>query len=306
MASDSKEIAIDMQFFHMYTDGTVKRFLPNQFIPPSDDDPSAAVRSKDVVIDSETGLSVRIFMPGRRDATQKIPLVVYIHGGAFCIGSVTGPTYHNYVADLVDKANVVAVSVQYRLAPEHPLPIAFDDSWAAFQWVISHASSSSGGPDPWLNEHADFRRVFLGGDSAGGNIANDVAVRAGDSKLPAGVGVEGIFLMHPWFGGKEVDKLYKMLCPTSSGRDDDPRVNPAVDPRIGTMAGRRVLFCLAEKDWLRNRGMGYCEELKKSSWGGEVEVMESQGEGHCFHLFHPNTHNAVALMDRLVAFFNRP
>lgn len=302
MASDSKEIAVDMQFFQIYNDGSIQRFLPIQFIPTSDD-PNAAVRSKDVVIDSEPGVSVRIFMPGLRDTNQKLPLVVYIHGGAFCIGSVTGATYHNYLTDLVEKANVIAVSVQYRLAPEHPLPIAFDDSWAAFQWVAGHANSK--GPDPWLNEHADFRRVFLGGDSAGGNIANDVAVRAGDSKLP-GAEIEGIFLMHPFFGGKEVDKLYKIFCPTSSARDDDPRLNPAVDPRIGTMAGRRVLFCLAEKDSLRNRGMAYCEALKKSEWSGEVEMMQSEGEGHCFYLFHPKTDKSVAVMDRLVAFLNAP
>ncbi|XP_073026044.1 2-hydroxyisoflavanone dehydratase-like [Primulina eburnea] len=302
MASDSKEIAVDMQVFHIYNDGSIQRFLPIQFIPASDD-PNAAVRSKDVVIDSETGVSVRIFMPSRCDTNQKLPLVVYIHGGAFCIGSVTGATYHNYLTELVEKANIIAVSVQYRLAPEHPLPIAFDDSWAAFQWVAGHANSN--GPDPWLNEHADFRRVFLGGDSAGGNIANDVAVRAGDSKLH-GVEVEGIFLMHPWFGGKEVDKLYQILCPTSSARDDDPRLNPAVDPRIGTMAGRRVMFFLAENDPLRNRAKAYYEALKKSDWSGEVEIMESEGDGHCFHLFHPKTDKAVAVMDRLVAFLNAP
>ncbi|KZV53626.1 putative carboxylesterase 13 [Dorcoceras hygrometricum] len=301
MASDSKEIAFDLQAFRIYNDGSIKRFIPIQFIPPSDD-PNAAVRSKDVVIDSETGLSVRIFMPGRRcDANQKLPLVVYTHGGAFCIGSATGLTYHNHLTNLVEKAKAIAVSVQYRLAPEHPLPTAFDDSWAAFRWVAAHATSE--GPDPWLNEHADFRRVFVGGDSAGGNIANDVAVRAGDSKLP-GVEVEGIFLVHPWFGGKEEDKLYKLLCPTSSGRDDDPRLNPAVDPRIGKMAGRRVLFFLAEQDSLRNRGMAYSEGLKKSEWSGEVEIMESLGEGHCFHLFNPNKDTAAALVDRLVAFIN--
>ncbi|KAH6825943.1 hypothetical protein C2S53_001380 [Perilla frutescens var. hirtella] len=301
MASPTKEIAVNMSpYFRLFTDGTIERLPPPLKTPPSDD-PDLAVRSKDVVIDAETGVSVRIYVPRHRDPPRKLPLVVYIHGGAFCMGSASSPAFHNFITNLVEKGDVVAVSVSYRLAPENPLPIPFDDSWAAFQWIVAHADGR--GADPWLNECADFRRVFIGGESAGATIANDVAIRAGVERF-LGVEILGVFLVHPFFGSKEEDKLYKLLCPTSSGRDDDPRLNPAVDPRIREMAGRRVVFFVAEKDFLRDRGRAYCEGLKKSEWNGEVEIVESEGEGHCFHLFNPKTEKAAAITDRLVALFN--
>ncbi|CAA0827630.1 Probable carboxylesterase 13 [Striga hermonthica] len=104
----------------------------------------------------------------------------------------------------------------------------------------------------------------------------------------------------------EEDPLYRFLCPASSGRDDDPRLFPAADPRIEGMAGRRVLFLVAEKDFLIEGAWGYYEGLKRSAWAGEVEIMETKGEGHCFHLSNPNSEKAVALMDRLVAFITTP
>ncbi|KAL0348363.1 UNVERIFIED_CONTAM: putative carboxylesterase 2 [Sesamum angustifolium] len=277
MASNSKEIAADMSpFFRLYKDNTIDRLGKPQVVPPSDD-PEAAVISKDVVIHQNTGVSVRIFAPGRRDPSQKLPLAVYIHGGAYCVGSPSNPVFHNFVSKLVEKSNAIAVSIAYRLAPESPLPIAYEDSWAAFQWIAAHANGK--GPDPWLNE-------------------------AGTEQL-LGVEIVGVFLVHPFFAGNEVAELYKFLCPTSSGRGDDPRLNPAVDPRIRKMAGRRVAFFLAEKDMLREGARGYYEGLKKSEWRGEVEMFETEGEGHCFHLFNTNSEKAEAVMDRLVGFLNR-
>ncbi|XP_057787453.1 probable carboxylesterase 12 [Salvia miltiorrhiza] len=302
MASSSREIAVDMSpFFRLFTDGTIDR-LPPPFKVPTSDRPGATVRSRDVEIDRETGLSVRIFAPGHPAPPQKLPLVVYIHGGAFCMGSASAAAFHTFISTVVEKGHVIAVSVNYRLAPENPLPIPFDDSWTAFQWIAAHAGGI--GADSWLNKYADFRRVFIGGESAGATIANDVAIRAGVSGRFDGVEILGLFFVHPFFGNKEEDKLYQTLCPTSSGRDDDPRLNPAVDPRIGKMAGRRVIFFVAEKDFFRDGGRNYYEGLKRSAWTGEVEIMESEGEGHCFHLFNPCTDKAAAITDRLVAFLN--
>ena len=57
------------------------------------------------------------------------------------------------------EANVVVVSVEYRRAPKHPIPIAYDDSWAALKWVTSHTDGK--GPDEWLKNHADLESVFF-------------------------------------------------------------------------------------------------------------------------------------------------
>ncbi|PSS19192.1 Carboxylesterase 13 [Actinidia chinensis var. chinensis] len=300
MGSITTEIAHDFSpFFRVHKDGRIERFRKPEFTPTSDD-PQSAVRSKDVVISTETAVSVRLFLPTAAAAlNQKLPVLIYVHGGGFCLGSASSPKFHHFAASLADGANVIAVSVDYRLAPDHPLPIAYEDSWDALKWVFSH--SDGAGAEPWLNDHADFGRVFVGGDSAGANIANNVAIRAGID----GLKFLGLILIHPYFGGKGFEKMYKYMCPSSSGFNDDPRLNPAMDPGLPKMACERVLFCLAEKDWLVERGREYYEALGKSGWGGERAIMETEGEGHGFHLFDPNCEKTAALMKQLVSFLTR-
>ncbi|XP_059647760.1 probable carboxylesterase 12 [Cornus florida] len=290
-------------FFRVHNDGRIERFKAPEFAPPSDDPNAGGVRSKDIVISPETGVSVRVYIPQTTNPDHKFPLLVYIHGGGFCLGSASSPTFHNFVNSLVAEAKVVAVSVDYRLAPEHHLPIAHEDSWAALKWVVSHSSGQ--GPEPWLNSHANFQRVFVAGESAGANIANEVVIRAGVGDELNGVKIVGLLLVQPFFGTKEADKMYQFMCPSSSGSDDDPRLNPAVDPRLPRLGCRRVLFCIAEKDFLRDRGWGYYEALKKSGWGGELESMETEGEGHGFHLFNQSCDKAVTLLNRLASFLNK-
>ncbi|KAH7867103.1 hypothetical protein Vadar_028867 [Vaccinium darrowii] len=304
MDSAATEISHEFSpFFRVHKDGTIERSRQPEFAPPSDD-PQLPVRSKDILINPQTGLSARLYLPTTllqiSPTTQKkLPLLIYVHGGGFCLGSASSPKFHQFVTSLAAAANIAAVSVDYRLAPEHPLPIAYDDAWEVFNWVLSHGSGS--GPDLWLNDHVDFSSVFLGGESAGANIVNNVAIRAGSS----GVKILGLVLVHPFFGGKEVDKMYKFMCPSSSGFDNDPRLNPLVDPGLPGMGCERVLFCIAEKDWLRERGWGYYEALGKSGWVGDREIMESEGEGHGFHLFDPDCEKARVLVERVASFLNR-
>ncbi|CAN4107683.1 unnamed protein product [Withania somnifera] len=302
MASNTKEIAADMTpFFILYKDGTINRFGTSENAPVCDD-PQAPVRSKDVVIQPETGVSARLFLPKITDPKRKLPLMIYIHGGAFCIGSPRSIVFHNFICSLVEKTHFIAVSVDYRLAPENPFGATYDDSYAAFQWVISHVNGN--GPDSWLNDHADFTKLFIGGGSAGANIANDVAVRAGVNNLDSGIKILGIFLVHPYFG-IENDPLYKALNPTSDGCFEDTRVNPLIDPRLKSMACKKVMFFVAGKDALKKGAMNYYEGLKKSEWKGEIEIMETEGEGHCFHFFNPKSEKAVALVDKLVDFLKK-
>ncbi|KAG5548116.1 hypothetical protein RHGRI_013722 [Rhododendron griersonianum] len=164
-------------FFQVHKDGRVQRFIPSVFAPPTVD-PQTGVESKDVVISPETGVKARIFLPKVNGSDPiKLPLVVHYHLGAFCIGSALSTTTAQFLTRLVSEANVVAFSIDYRLAPEHPLPAAFDDSWSALQWISTH--SNGDGPESWLNQYVDFERVFLVGESAGATIAHYVAVRAG-------------------------------------------------------------------------------------------------------------------------------
>ncbi|KAK1560891.1 hypothetical protein Q3G72_031980 [Acer saccharum] len=290
-------------FFKVYKDGRVERYMVFE-TADAGHDPSTGVQSKDVVISPETGVKARIFIPKIDGPIRKLPVFVHYHGGGFCAGSAMGKRGKTMLTALVSKANIIAISIEYRLAPEHPLPIAYEDSWAGLQWVATHTNGL--GPEPWLNSYADLGRVFLGGESAGANIAHFVAIQAGTIGLAAGgLKIQGLLIVHPFFGGKEPDEMYKVMCPNSTGCDDDPKLNPEVDPNLKSMAGDRVLVCVAEKDWLRNRGVAYYEILNKSGWNGNVELYETLGEDHCFHMFNFNSENVGPLIDKMIHFVNQ-
>ncbi|XP_050364142.1 probable carboxylesterase 12 [Argentina anserina] len=302
-------------FLIIYKDGRIQRLANTDFVPASFD-PQTGVETKDAVVSEDTGLTVRLYIPKAKvtENPTKLPLLVYYHGGGFCMGSPFCAYYNSYVASLASKANVVAVSVAYRKAPENPLPIGFEDSWAALKWVGSHFEGK--GPDEWLNAYADFGKVFLGGDSAGANIAHHMGLRIGYEGL-VGVKLNGVVLVHPYFWGSEpvgdeptdaekramAEGIWRFACPTSSGVDD-PLMNPTKDPKLGKLAAERVLVCVAEKDGLVHRGWHYSELLKKSEWNGSVEVVVSKEEDHVFHLNNPTGDHAVALMEEIVSFIN--
>ena len=94
-----------------------------------------------VVVDQGTGLAVRLYRPSSRRG--RLPVLLYFHGGAFVIMTPFEPKYHDYLNALVARARVVAVSVDYRLAPEHPLPAAYDASWAALNWAARNAAAET-------------------------------------------------------------------------------------------------------------------------------------------------------------------
>jgi acetyl esterase/lipase len=109
-----------IRFFRAYKDGRIEKFQSTHKIPPSDD-PITGVRSKDVEISSQPAISARIFLPKIHDPTRKLPVLFYCHGGGFCFLSAFSPLLHNYVSALAAEAEAIAVSVVYRLAPEHPI-----------------------------------------------------------------------------------------------------------------------------------------------------------------------------------------
>ncbi|OIW07918.1 hypothetical protein TanjilG_20019 [Lupinus angustifolius] len=314
--STDDEVAYDFApFIKVYKNGRVERLIGEEFIPPSLD-PTTNVESKDVVISNEEAISVRLFIPktildDSSNQNQKLPLFVYFHGGAFCIETPFSPNYHNYLNKVVSKANAIGVSVHYRRAPEHPLPFAYDDSWLALKWVASHLGGN--GPDGWLNQHADFENVFFSGDSAGANLAHHMGIRVGLEGLP-GVKLEGIVLIHPYFWGVDrigsessqefapkVDQLWRIASPSTSG-SDDPLINPDKDPNLVNLGTKRLLVFVAEKDLLKDRGYYYKESLEKREWNGIVNVIETKGEDHVFHLFKPTSEEALTLLNDVVTF----
>ncbi|RZC67265.1 hypothetical protein C5167_010950 [Papaver somniferum] len=127
--NSSGEIAHEvLPLIRVFKDGRVERLIgTEEVVPPSIEDPKTSVSSKDVVIIPETGVSARLYVP-KLIQKKKLPLLVYFHGGGFCIETTFSPHYHYYLNEVVSQANVVDVSVDYKRAPEHYVPIAFDDS----------------------------------------------------------------------------------------------------------------------------------------------------------------------------------
>ncbi|XP_057457725.1 probable carboxylesterase 2 [Lotus japonicus] len=130
--------------------GTCGIVLMSKFgetVPPGLDSETDVV-SKDTTIIPETGVKARLYHPNSTPETTKLPSVIYLHGRGFMVSAPADPLYHNNTLNkLVAEANVVAVSVDYRLVPEHLLPAAYEDSWTALQWVASHASEDGKGSE---------------------------------------------------------------------------------------------------------------------------------------------------------------
>ena len=125
---------------------------------------------EDLSIDGPGGpLALRLYRPG----VSAPPLLVFLHGGGWVIGDLD--IQDGLCRALVNRAGCAVLSVDYRLAPEHPFPAASDDAWAAFRWAAAHGGDL--GVDPG--------RLGVAGDSAGGNLALGVALRARAGGAPS-------------------------------------------------------------------------------------------------------------------------
>ncbi|KAL7598945.1 hypothetical protein Lser_V15G24689 [Lactuca serriola] len=316
MESSTNEIIKELPgIIRIFKDGRFQKLqVPD--IVPAGVDPSTGVNSKDVVFSSQNNVYARLYIPKTTTLNHKLPLLIFYHGGGFMIESAKSSLYHNFLNLIVSEANVVAVSVDYRLAPEFPLPVAYEDSWEAIKWVAKHVNGN--GPEPWLNEYVDLQNIFLAGDSAGGNIAHHMAIRVG-SDTPTGLRFQGVILLHPYFWGKErvgkesdfiepwligfLEDSWAVAHPESSGLDD-PLINPGMDPNISGMGCSEMLVFIGGNDFFRERGLYYKEVVEKSGWKGDLQVVENEGEEHVFFLFKPSCANACTLHNRICTFIN--
>ena len=121
-------------------------------------------------LDGAPEVPVRIYRPTGR--TEPLPALVWMHPGGWVLGSLE--MEHLAMRELAKDVGCVVVSVNYRLAPEHPFPAALDDCYAAFKWVVSESGAL----------RIDPARIAVGGASAGGNLAAGLALRARDNGDP--------------------------------------------------------------------------------------------------------------------------
>lgn len=225
-------------------------------------------------------ITVRRYLPPDRGDGSAL---VYFHGGGYCLGDLE--SYAGLCAALCRDAGTQVLSVDYRLAPEHPAPAALDDSLAAFRWIVAHAEGL--GLDPG--------RIAVGGDSAGGALAAAVAQHTREDALRPALQV----LLYPWVGitagGRSRALFASGLILTdadltwfaerylhgSALSADDPRVSPAC---AGDLAGLPpALVVTAGFDPLRDQGNEYAAALAGA--GTVVDLREMGSMTHGFMNF---------------------
>jgi acetyl esterase len=133
--------------------------------------PDLRIEERTVGYGDLTDVPVRIYWPPIA-AHDNLPVVVFYHGGGWCLGDLE--THDPVARAHAIGAEAIVVSVDYRLAPEHPFPAGIDDSWAALRWVGEHAAELGGDPN----------RIAVAGDSAGGNISAVMTQLARDNGGP--------------------------------------------------------------------------------------------------------------------------
>ncbi|XP_077234577.1 putative carboxylesterase 17 [Tasmannia lanceolata] len=261
------------------------------------------VASQDVSIDNFTGIWARIYVPKRQ---SKLPILIYFHGGGFCVGSAAWKCYHDFLSTLSSKANCLIMSVNYRLAPENPLPAAYDDGIGAVKWVRQQSLNGTGDHQSWWSTRCDFSKVFLCGDSAGGTIAYNVATRLGlESTTLKPLCLKGVILIQPFFGGeartssekytvqpsnsalslKSSDVYWSLALPLGVNRDHQ-WCNPLSkgSTKLEDLRVPPVLVCLSEMDILKDRNLEFCEAMRRA--GKRLEYVMYMGVGHSFQVLH--------------------
>lgn len=234
-------------------------------------------RVTDTEIDGPGGpIPLRIYHPSK--TTDPLPVVVFFHGGGWVLSNIDG--HDSLARRLAQRSGCIVVSVEYRLAPEHPFPAPHDDCWAATQWVAEHAPELGG----------DATRLAVAGDSAGGNLAAGVALRARDEGLPLAFQLliypcldtdftrpsmidngEGYFLRRT-----DMEWFWDQFVPS------EHRSNPyAVPMRATSVEGLAPAFIqVAEFDPLRDEGFEWGERLTAA--GVPTTVTHYDGQIHGF------------------------
>jgi acetyl esterase len=235
-------------------------------------------RSEDHTLNGYDGgtFEVRVHVP----VAQPSAAIVYLHGGGWVLEDIAG--YETLGRQLAEKSGAAVVLVNYRKAPEHPFPTPVEDSWTAVQWAASQLEQIAGRQVP----------LFIGGDSAGGNLAAVTALRARDHGGPA---LSGQILIYPvtdydftrgsylepenqsFLTTEFMDWFWNHYVPAP-----EDRLRPEASPlRHESLAGLpSALVITAEHDVVRDEGEAYAERLRAA--GVPVEHRRWPGQMHLF------------------------
>jgi acetyl esterase len=205
-------------------------------------------------------------------------VLLYFFGGGWVLGTID--TADGVSRSLANATGALVAVVGYRLAPEHPFPAAADDCYAALCWVAEHAAGIG----------ADPARIAVGGDSAGGNLAAGVALRARDT----GPALAGQLLVYPntdqladdesmrtaddpFLFNRHSVAWYRQHYLAGPGDAADPLASPL---RAGSLAGLPpALVITAEFDPLRDQGAAYARRLAGAGVPAELSCYPGMAHG---------------------------
>lgn len=227
-------------------------------------------------------LAIRIYTPREIRTAEKLPVLMWFHGGGFVIGSID--THDSVCRMLANQTDCIVVSVDYRLAPESKFPAAVEDCEAALKWVALHAVEFGGDP----------ACIAVGGDSAGANLATVIAILARDAAHPKLVFQLLIYPCtapepetashHKFREGYVLTRntivwFYRQYL--KSGKDErDFRFAPLL---LDDLSGLPEAFIVvAGYDPLRDEGVDYARRLIEA--GNRVRLSNYDGMIHGFYL----------------------
>ena len=223
------------------------------------------------------GIPVRIY----RNSEAPGPCILFFHGGGWVIGDLD--THDSVCRQLVNATGYTVIAVHYRLAPEHPFPAAVDDCYSALRWVRDNAEPLA----------VDSSRIAVAGDSAGGNLAATVSLKARDEGTG---GIRFQLLIYPvtdfnFDTPSYIENAEGYLLTEESmrwfwnhyiGDDESHGNNPLASPMRATdLSGLPpAMVMTAEYDPLRDEGEAYAERLRKA--GVETDLKRYDGLIHGF------------------------
>ena len=238
----------------------------------------ATVTTKDVTYPTAGGVQkARVYMPA--GVAANAPVVLYIHGGGWVIADLD--VYDSSPRALAKATGAIVVSIEYRHAPEAKFPAAHDDANAAYQWVLKNAAGWGGDP----------KKIAVVGESAGGNMAVNVAIAARDKGWPAPLAVVAVYPVadsNMATSSKVAKATAKPLnTPMLAWFFGHTLSNPAqaTDPRLNLVGADLknlppTTIILAEIDPLHDDGVNLADKLKAA--GVAVDLKEYAGVTHEF------------------------
>lgn len=247
------------------------------------------------------GDTIRALWYSPKDIGKNAPCLVYYHGGGFVFPA--SPHHYSLVKEYAQRAHCKVLFADYRLAPKYPFPIAPEDCYAAYSWVLSNAGELA----------VDPARVAVSGDSAGGQLATVVCLMARDrgQAIPCGQ-----MLIYPAAGDVETESVKKYTdTPMCNSRDMEKygklyRSDPSVGENVyaspieaETLEGLPTAYIeTAEFDCLRDGGILYADRLWQ--FGVSTELYNTEGTMHGFDIV-LNSPIVRACVDRRLEFLKQ-